>query len=93
MIGIIADPDKGATVLMEMIKVGGQFKQEVESRQIDFARLYETQEAGLRDKLNEWLKEALELAKEFGPQSYSVNISIPFVGSVGFSWTLPSKAE
>ncbi len=74
-----------------MIKAGGQFKQEIESRQIDFTRLSDAQEAGLRDRLRALLEQALKLIKEFQPESYSLSLGIPFVGSVAFSWTLPEK--
>ena len=86
MTGIINRPDEGAKILLEIMKTGSQTRREIESR--DLAKLSEYQEAALRDKLKEWLQRALELAKEFSPESYSVNISIPFVGSVGFSWKL-----
>ena len=88
MTGILDNPDEGARLLIELMKTGGQLRQQIESRQIDFARLSPEQEAGLRDKLKEWLKKALELAEEFSPESYSISLSALFVGSIGFSWTL-----
>ena len=73
-------------MVLEIIKAGSQTRTEIEYK--DLAKLTDYQEAAVRDKLKEWLQRALELAKEFSPESYSVNISIPLVGSVGFSWKL-----
>jgi len=91
--GIVADTDKGAEILIEMITAGGQFKQEVESRQIDFTRLTEKQRTDLYNRLRELLEQVLKLIKEFQPESYSLSVVIPFLGSVGLSWTLPARHE
>ena len=85
MTGILDNPNQGAKVLFEILKAGAQTKAEIESRQLDLTRLYQEQEAGLRDKLAEWLRKALELAKEFSPDSYSVSIGVPIVGTIGFT--------
>lgn len=85
MVGILDDSDKGAKVILQVMKAGTLAKEEIYSRQLDLGKLSETQEAGLRDKLKEWLQKTLELAKEFSPSTYSVSISVPMVGSISFS--------
>ena len=79
-------PDEGAKVLLEIMKARSQARTENEYK--DLVKPSEFQGAALRDKLKEWLQKALELVKEFSPESYSGSISIPFIGSTGFSWKL-----
>ena len=91
MAGIFDDLDQGAKVILEIMKAGTQAKEEIQSRQLDLGKLSETQEAGLSDKLKEWLQKGFELAKEFSPSTYSVSTSVPMVGSISFSWSLENE--
>ena len=91
MAGILDDLDRGAIVILEIMKAGNQAREEIHSRQLDLGKLSETQEVGLRDKLKEWLQKSFELAKEFSPSTYSVSIGMPMVGSISFSWPLQSE--
>ena len=91
MAGILDDPGKGAKLILQVMKAGTLAKEEIQSRQLDLGKLSEQQEAGLRDKLREWLKKGLELAEEFSPSMYPVNISVPMVGSISFSWSVQGE--
>ncbi len=84
MVGILDDPDKSAKFLVEVMKAGGQ---------MNFAGVHDWQEAGLRDRVKEWLEKVRQLAQEFSPEGYSLSLNIPFGVSLGFSWTAPAKRE
>lgn len=91
MNGLISNPDKGAEAIVQMIKAGTEAKEYIEKlglpRPVTRA-LTSTEESSLRDKLKKWLEKVRELAKDFSPESYSVTLSVPFVGSVSFSWPI-----
>jgi hypothetical protein len=91
MVGILDDTDKGAKLMLQVMSAGTLAKEQIQSRQLDLGKLSEAQEAGLRDKLKEWLQKGLKLAKEFSPSMYSVSISVPMVGSISFSWSLQGE--
>jgi len=91
MAGILDDLDKGTKLILQVMKAGTLAKEEIQSRQLDLGKLSEPQEAGLRDKLREWLKKGLELVEEFSPSMYSVSISVPMVGSISFSWSVQGE--
>jgi hypothetical protein len=90
MDGLMSNPDKGAEAIMQMIKAGTETKEYVKKLELPspLARaLTTTGESGLKDRLKEWLQKALDLAKEFNPDSYTVILGVPYVGSIGFSWS------
>ena len=47
MAGILDDLDRGAKVILEIMKAGSQAREEINSQQLDLGKLSDTQEAGL----------------------------------------------
>ena len=64
---------------------------QMQDRDIGVIKVYVTHFKGQNLWNPDWLRKALELAKEFSPDSYSVSIGIPIVGTIGFTWKLKQE--
>ena len=92
MNGLMGEPDKGAILVLEIMKSGAKVGAYIETHQVKLAEISGGAiEADLRDRLREWLNKTRELAKGLSPDSYSVTLSVPFVGSVSFTWPIGNE--
>lgn len=87
MASILDSTEKGTEALLEVVMAGTQVRAMIESRQFRLAQLTEMQKQEMRDRLKQLLDKAQELAKQFSPDSFSIGVSVPFVGSVNFAWS------